>query len=366
MFLSPKHLLPLLLILTGTTQAWWDGGHKLSGYIAYEDLDQEHRDWVMHLLESHPTHQELFVEPLIAEFADTADETTRQQWYFGQATVWADLVRNSYGYTNAKEISATYSHAERHYTDFPIFADETSRQKLRHHDKPPLTTWRPGMKEPNDKLNSMQAFQKIYREVPDPKIPIATRAVELTWLFHLVGDTHQPCHCAQLFHHEKLPDGDRGANATMIFGLKSQSDGMRGDVVHAFWDSLHGGDAAKSHQAILDLHSALKKKTELWERARAAITVTSPLDWLKEGHQLASEYVYPDYVRFRINNAKTETITRNSRTLGTRTEHVVNISLPAAAMEQYVRQARQVADQQIIIAGLRLAESIRQLKAKQP
>ena len=36
----------------------------------------------------------------------------------------------------------------------------------------------------------------------------ARKAIALTWLFHLVGDIHQPLHTAQIFNVD-YPNGDR-------------------------------------------------------------------------------------------------------------------------------------------------------------
>ena len=40
------------------------------------------------------------------------------------------------------------------------------------------------------------------------------KAVALAWLFHLVGDIHQPLHTAQLFTVE-YPKGDRGRESAL-------------------------------------------------------------------------------------------------------------------------------------------------------
>jgi S1/P1 Nuclease len=40
------------------------------------------------------------------------------------------------------------------------------------------------------------------------------KAIALAWLFHLVGDIHQPLHTTQLFTVE-YPKGDRGGNETV-------------------------------------------------------------------------------------------------------------------------------------------------------
>ena len=41
------------------------------------------------------------------------------------------------------------------------------------------------------------------------------RAIALTWLFHLVGDVHQPLHAVQLFTRE-YSNGDRGGNELCV------------------------------------------------------------------------------------------------------------------------------------------------------
>src|SRR4029450_9430508 len=41
------------------------------------------------------------------------------------------------------------------------------------------------------------------------------RAIALAWLFHLLGDIHQPLHTAQLFTTD-YPNGDRGGNEICI------------------------------------------------------------------------------------------------------------------------------------------------------
>lgn len=362
--MSPLFFFPLftLFLFSSFARAWWDGGHKVSAYLAYDALNQEERDWVMQLIKLNPTYQELFADMVAKELPVDADLQTIQRWHFGQAAVWADLVRNKSGYANAAIISETYGHSERHYTDLPVFASAISREQLKAFDLPPRTAWAPGQQEPEVKLNSMQAFTKIFAEVPNPAVPMATRSVELLWLFHLVGDTHQPCHCAQLFDHEKLPEGDRGANGIMILGLKSQAVGMYSDVLHAFWDSLFNG-ATNTHEDILSRTRALQAKTELWTEATAIRAVTDHVAWLKEGHALASTTVYSPALRERIAKARVEIVTKTSRSQGTRTENIVMVSMPNQAMNDYVSDARAVADKQMVKAGLRLAASIQRLHA---
>ena len=59
------------------------------------------------------------------------------------------------------------------------------------------------------------------------------KAIALAWLFHLVGDIHQPLHAAQIFTVD-YPNGDRGGNQICI---RVTQAGQPTDL-HRFWDGL--------------------------------------------------------------------------------------------------------------------------------
>jgi S1/P1 nuclease len=59
------------------------------------------------------------------------------------------------------------------------------------------------------------------------------KAIALAWLFHLVGDIHQPLHTAQLFTVD-YPNGDRGGNEIC---LRVRQAGQPIDL-HRFWDGV--------------------------------------------------------------------------------------------------------------------------------
>src|SRR5215468_10256263 len=58
-------------------------------------------------------------------------------------------------------------------------------------------------------------------------------AIALGWIFHLVGDIHQPLHTAQLFTVE-YPQGDRGGNEICVRVTKAGQP-MN---LHRFWDGV--------------------------------------------------------------------------------------------------------------------------------
>jgi hypothetical protein len=59
------------------------------------------------------------------------------------------------------------------------------------------------------------------------------KAIALAWLFHLVGDIHQPLHTAQLFTME-YPNGDRGGNEICI----RMTQAAQPMDLHRFWDGI--------------------------------------------------------------------------------------------------------------------------------
>jgi len=113
------------------------------------------------------------------------------------------------------------------------------------------------------------------------------KAVYMTWLFHLVGDIHQPLHCVAMFS-EQYPDGDQGGNLVAI------RVGNGTAKLHAFWDGLLGngttaGDIGKEVEKI---EAVLKEKAK---------TIDPVLEdhktfesWAREGAELAQKYVYLD------------------------------------------------------------------------
>jgi len=344
------------LMLLSPASAWWDGGHKAIALIAWERLDEKERAWVMERLEAHPTKAELY-EPALAEelgLGET-DVATRQRWFFGQTAVWCDLIRKREGYTNAAEVNANYHHSEWHYTDLPVFPDAAAKAAMKAVDVEPPMDWQPGMQMPTEGFNSIHTLQRVMHELADPKTSKADAAVDLCWLFHLVGDTHQPCHCAQLFVPGKLKEGDRGGNSIHVLGFKGSSPSLDSNVLHSFWDSLWNGEK----NGIADVAGRVKplqQETALWTQAEKLVDITDPRLWLREGHALASVAVYSPALLARVKSAKP---VDNPGFGKQKSDKVLMLSMPSGALETYIANARKVSRQQVVTAGVRLAAAIK-------
>jgi len=69
-------------------------------------------------------------------------------------------------------------------------------------------------------LTALAENERIVRTVVEPE----KKAIALTWLFHLVGDLHQPLHTIQIFTKE-YPLGDRGGKICVRVSVDGRPNG---------------------------------------------------------------------------------------------------------------------------------------------
>src|SRR5262249_20568397 len=113
------------------------------------------------------------------------------------------------------------------------------------------------------------------------------KAVYLTWLFHLVGDIHQPLHCTAVFG-ERFPDGDRGGNLARIRVTSGPIN------LHSFWDGLLGRDtgAGAIGKDVEEIEKVMKDKAEDVKKELADHQTFE--SWGTEGLELSKKVVYLD------------------------------------------------------------------------
>ncbi len=109
--------------------------------------------------------------------------------------------------------------------------------------------------DPVNILTAMAENESMVKKHADPE----RRAIALAWLFHLVGDIHQPLHTAQLFTTD-YPQGDRGGNLICI-RVTQAGQPMS---LHRFWDWVI--TSTQNLTRLRNVATALRNRQEFQRR----------------------------------------------------------------------------------------------------
>jgi S1/P1 Nuclease len=164
------------------------------------------------------------------------------------------------------------------------------------------------------------------------------RAVALSWIIHLVGDLHQPLHCASRFNAD-FPDGDQGGNLFVI----QPSDSVRQIKLHAFWDAALGTSnsvSTISHDAKVIMDDDTLQAGSLTELSTHKLLE----EWANESFKLAVEIAYEDGTIPGLPQH--------------RLDEDPNAPIPTLSPKSRVR-AMDVSDRRAALAAFRLAEEIK-------
>ena len=193
-------------VLPLPASAWNIPGHMLSGIIAYQVLQQENPQTIEKVtaaLEKHPWYANQWQARL--QDVPVADHGLV---LFMQAARWADDIRSQ---------DKAQNRPRWHYVNFP-FKPEGQPANVQTREPESVNI-----------LTAMADNESVVRMENN----VERRAIALAWLFHLVGDIHQPLHTAQLFTVE-YPQGDRGGNEICVRVMQT---GQPMDL-HRFWDGV--------------------------------------------------------------------------------------------------------------------------------
>jgi hypothetical protein len=278
--------------------AWNDTGHAAVGLIAHRQLGGNAalttRSKVIALLRRHPFYENVWRQ-------QQPDGTDEGEYLFMRAAMWPDDIRDQ----------PAFHHDRWHYINLPY--------------SPPGSAVR-GPQPVGESI--LTALRLNEQEVQDPAVPDARKAIALCWLFHLLGDLHQPMHTVSLFTPE-YPRGDRGGND---FWISTARGPLR---LHALWDGLIGGrlPIAAARRAVVSITSAHPVSTFQPAPAEGGYDA-----WAKQGFALAGESVY-----------------LGGRLRGSRESRPSPPALPPG----YEVEAARIAQRQLALAGYRLASVLR-------
>jgi hypothetical protein len=237
-------------------------------YIAFTKLKPEVRDRANALLKLNPYYSIWF-----KAIPAGSSEADKQEMIFMLSATWPDEIKRDHKYTadgtdnGNRPDGATSSqnvgysdpllHKYWHFVDIPFTQDGT-----------PLS----GPPIPNARTQIV-----VFRKVLSSSEPDALKSYDLVWLLHLVGDVHQPLHCASRFSKD-LPDGDAGANLVKLNPQPSNNE------LHAFWDDILG--TSDNPVSAINLGNRI---------APADATLASDVnvdDWVNESFEDAEADVY--------------------------------------------------------------------------
>jgi hypothetical protein len=295
-----------ILLMPWPAQAWNDKGHMVVARLAWKELTPDQRAKVLAILQKHPHYEEF----LKAKRPDTIPEA---EWIFMRAATWSDWVRNG------PPARRRYHMGPAHYIDYPILAPGTTATPE------PI---------PEQNIVAQIAASKVFVKNGNQE----EQAIHLCWIFHLVGDIHQPLHCVT-FYSDNFPEGDRGGNRSK---LRIQNRGFI--RLHPFWDSLLGTATTLTSldSSISEIEALLQKQPDII--ADDLTNHQKPDEWAQEGLALAKRLIYQDGKIQPANNDKKPT-----------PEEVPVVS------EDYAKESGQAARFCVAKAGKRLAATLREL-----
>jgi hypothetical protein len=246
------------------------------------------------------------------------------------AAVWPDTLRGDPAYANTLPW---------HFVDIPIDAAHYQATRDCARESGPACTVG---QEPTCGECVIAEIERNQRDLRDRKTSRTKRREALMFLIHMVGDLHQPLHCAD-------DHGDRGGNKKPVcfFGQcwTTHGDGAgKNNNLHAAWDTSmiarqerarHGGEreyAAALEQAIGQLSPAAISKRE----------GGTLIDWAEQSHRHAVNHAYKLPPRVKKRNPF-DRISYRYYPLG----------------ESYFQDNITIIDDQLMTAGIRLARVLR-------
>lgn len=289
--------LALIFLTPLPAQAWNATGHRLVACVAWEHLKPSTRVEVGRLLQFHPDQ---------AVWARKAGGHDGQLYraLFIEASTWPDDIR----------------HDDRFYTpgkDEPTSPRPGFPDMQRHLD------WH-YVQSPIDGSSAPVPPQGILdREITALAADLASRrstteakAYALPWLIHLVGGAHQPLHVS-------LRENSQGRRDKLRRGfgiINPFNPRKRRSTLHVFWDDLPSAFPLRGQR----LDSACRK---LIASHPFAPPPANSDQWIEESWQIAHTHAYPP-------SAKS----------------------PTVLTEEFVAEAKNIAEQRVAAAGYRLAD----------
>jgi hypothetical protein len=366
MLLSTLLALPLMSAMPITTAAWGDHGHQIVVLIASRYLSEQARASVFKLLAEDVRRNEDYYKKqcpavLALSRANTSTDKDKDRLLtegLRCMVVWPDppYVKYDRPYT-----------ANWHFVDIPLTSNSTGKPTTYQLDLTRECLLDNAKREKSGDC-ALLALERFRPVLANPRTggnfgeDDFSRAEAFKFIIHIVGDLHQPLHCATDIDLTKPNDrGDGGGNGKIVEWLGKQTYTYGNWNLHAVWDegildktldAYKGKDDAALEAAYID---ALK----LPASGSPAFTKLSAGDifaWAYESYLLAAEQAYaklppldPKY-KYTVLDRKTFKPVIDPQT-GKPQTRLGGYRLTNA----YYETNRSIVDTQLVRAGMRLA-----------
>ena len=305
----------MLTVLCGvaatSVRGWDDEGHMIVAYVAYEQLLPPARDRVDALLKLNPKY-----DAWLAALPAGGSQSDTNMMIFMVAATWPDQIKQDPSYSADGSDRGDRPDGSPDPTRNTGYGDKLMHKYWHFVDQPFASdgTTLPAIPTPN-----AQDRITLFRSVLASSAGDDLKSYDLVWLLHLVGDVHQPLHCATRVDKNDT-NGDAGGNL-----VKLSCSGCPSEL-HAFWDKVLG--TSKNPKSAI----GAAKKLPAPDPALAA--KSSEADWVAESLEGSQKDVY--------------------------TPPIEPGPGPFQLTPAYKGAAKRLAQQRVALAGVRLANLINQ------
>ncbi len=304
-FVTALLLSAFVLLFSFAAFGWDDTGHKVSAYIAWQQMAPEVRSKVIKLLRAAPEDSSIGVYYLAGSRSAAAKELD----LFMIASTWPDIVRDR----EFKVRFEKYNQGPWHIGNF-LWRQVAGNAEL--------------LPQRSDGKGIVKLYE-IEKELGDTSISDAAKAVNIAWFLHIAGDIHNPLHNASRITDVEI-EGDRGGNLFLLSPVGTTENRLN---LHSYWDGILRRNIERKNDEADSVYipKIANKVTKRYPFAKMKqrLKLSDYNVWQQEGYDFLNTSVYTGDLR------------RNE--------------LPGKA---YQKRAFVVGQEQIALAGYRIAETL--------
>ena len=281
--------------------AWSSPGHMIVACWAFNELTPGQQDRLVAMLQDNPDY------PSWKDDYDNGKGDVPLPLYtVMRASTWPDEIKHRGG---------PYDFPNWHFVDYPLLAPDFAMQPS------PL---------PNDDI--LFALKQCDSILTNGASTGEEKAVYLSYLIHLLGDIHQPLHCATWIDVDHpAPKGDQGGN---LVYLRPSTKGVK---LHSFVDGQFGSSTQPDAREQKNQYTLLKASHPRSDYASLIQTDATPESWSLESRALALNKVYLSGTLILTSKAGTSQNPPHG----------------------YVHNVKGLAEDQVALAGYRLADLLK-------